>query len=110
MAAQLFTWVRNQISSVDVFCKLESVTLYLPKCELSMVISFSLYCEHLKIWVTCCDINRNSKMWGRYSPEDYLSWKKEEVAHAVQPMKAVIDILQRELGETFPSIMHHFFL
>ena len=75
-----------------------------------MVISCLLYCEHLKIWVTCGDINRNSEVWGRYSPEDYLSWKKEEVAYAVQPMKAVIDILQTELGETVPSMTHHFFL
>ena len=110
VAAKLFTWVRNQISSVDFFCKRQSVTLYLPKCELSMVISGLFYCEHLKIWVTCGDINRNSEVWGRYSPEDYLSWKKEEVAHAVQPMKAVIDILQEELGETVPSMTHHFFL
>ena len=110
VAAKLFTWVRNQISSVDFFCKRQSVTLYLPKCELSVVISCLFYCEHLKIWVTCCDINRNSEVWGRYSPEDYLSWKKEEVAHAVQPMKAVIDILQEELGETVPSMTHHFFL
>ena len=75
-----------------------------------MVISCLLYCEHLKIWVTCGDINRNSEVWGRYSPEDYLSWKKEEVAYAVQPMRAVIDILQTELGETVPSMTHHFFL
>ena len=39
-----------------------------------------------------------------------MSWKKEEVTRAVQPMKAVIDILQGELGETVPSITHHFFL
>ena len=48
VAAKLFTWVRNQISSVDFFCNRQSVTLYLPKCELSMVISCLLHCEHLK--------------------------------------------------------------
>ena len=110
VAAKLFTWIRNQISSVDYSCKRQSVTLYLPKCELSMVINCSFYREDLKISVTCGDICRNSEVWKRYSPEDYLSWKKEEVTRAVQPMKAVIDILQGELGETVPSITHHFFL
>lgn len=49
VAAKLFTWVRNQISSVDYSCKRQSVTLYLPKCELSLAISCLLYCEHIKI-------------------------------------------------------------
>ena len=110
VAAKFFTWIRNQISSVDYSCKRQSVTVYLPKCELSMVINCSFYRENLHISVRCGDICRNSEVWNRYSPEDYLSWKKEEVIHAVQPMKAVIDILQGELGETVPSITHHFFL
>ena len=110
VAAKVFTWVRNQISSVDFFCKRQSVSLYLPKCELSMVINCSFYREDLNISVTFGDICLNSEVWNRYSPQDYLSWKKEEVTRAVQPMKAVIDILQGELGETVPSITHHFFL
>ena len=104
-------WLPNSLRGSEIkyqalifFCKRQSVTLYFPKCELSMVINCSFYREDLKISVTCGDINRNSEVWGRYSPEDYLSWKKEEVTRAVLSMKAVIDILQGELGETFPSI------
>lgn len=38
--------------------------------------------------------------------------KKEEneVSRAVQPMKTIIKLLQKELGETVPPVTSHFFI
>jgi len=41
-------------------------------------------------------------------------WKKKkeesEVSRAVQPMKAIIERLQKELRETVPPVTSHFFI
>ena len=46
----------------------------------------------------------------RYCPEDYLYWGEEEVAAAARPMKPVIQLLQKELGDTTPPITDIFFV
>ena len=36
--------------------------------------------------------------------------EENEVTRAVQPMKAIIELLQKELGETIPPVTSHFFI
>ena len=125
VAAKLFTWVRNLESRVEAeefqtdssFAEHRNTTLHLPNCGKSMVIEAShsgdyvqSYDPELKIHITCGDLDVISEGFPRSSPEDYMSWKKEEVSDAIKPMQAVIKILQQELGETVPPITDHFFI
>jgi len=124
VVAKLFTWVRNLESKISkytgpatAFIEVRSVTLNLPSCGKSMVIETSYYGDyshthdpHLLIHVTCGDLYAVSVGFTRSSPEDYMSWKKEEVRAAVRPMKGVIDVLQKELGATVPQITDYFFI
>jgi len=125
VAAKLFTWVRNLESRVEAeefqtdssFAEHRNTTLHLPNCGKSMVIEAShsgdyvqSYDPELNIHITCGDLDVISEGFPRSSPEDYMSWKKEEVSDAIKPMKAVIKILQQELGETVPPITDHFFI
>jgi len=124
VAAKLFTWVRNLESSVSEYpgratalSELHSVTLNLPSCGKSMVIGTSYYVDYshtddpkLRIHVTCGNLNVESEGFTRSSPKDYMSWNKEEVSAAVKPMKGVIDVLQKELGETVPPVTDYFFI
>jgi len=125
VAAKLFTWVRNLESSVSeypgrAFTELRSVTLNLPSCGKSMVINTSYYNDYSlihgysksRIHVNCGDLDVESEgFFTPSSPEDYMSWNKEvDVSAAVRSMKRVIDVLQKELGETVPPITDHFFI
>ena len=128
VAAKLFTWVRkfeetytgNQATPV---CESRSITLHLPSCERSLVIqtivSRAETCSlgdyrheivpSLRIQITCGDLTVKSKGFRCPSREEYLSWKMEQVKRAVEPMKAVVELLQKELGETVPPITDDFF-
>lgn len=46
----------------------------------------------------------------RYCPEDYLYWGEEDIPAAAKPMKPVIQLLQKELGDTTPPITDLFFV
>jgi len=46
----------------------------------------------------------------RYSPEDILYWEEEAISAAATPMKPVIQLLQKELGNTVPQITDLFFV
>ena len=46
----------------------------------------------------------------RYCPEDFLYWEEEAIPAAAKPMKPVIQLLQKELGDTAPPITDHFFV
>lgn len=46
----------------------------------------------------------------RYCPEDLLYWEEEAVPAAAKPMKPVIQLLQKELGDTTPPITDLFFV
>ena len=116
VAAKLFNWVRNVESRVEegkfptasTFAERQNVALHLPNCRKRIVIEalhfgdyFQSYDPVLNIHITCENLNvYTSEGFPRSSPEDYMSWKKEEVSDAIKPMKAVIKILQKELGET----------
>ena len=124
VAAKLFTWVRNQESSREegepratCFTEYGKLTLRLPSCGRSMVIETSYFRDYghnydpeLSIRVTCGDLDVKSEGFSRYSPEDYMYWGEDEVSRAVEPMKAVMELLQKELGETVPLITNHFFI
>ena len=42
--------------------------------------------------------------------EDEKKKEENDVSRAVQPMKAIIKLLQKELGETVPPVTSHFFI
>ena len=46
----------------------------------------------------------------RYCPSDYEFWKEKEVQAVVKPMKPVVELLQKELGETVPPMTNNFFV
>ena len=46
----------------------------------------------------------------RYCPEDFLYWEEEAIPAAAKPMKPVIQLLQKELGDTTPPITDLFFV
>ena len=46
----------------------------------------------------------------RYCPEDFLYWEEEAIPAAAKPMKPVIQLLQKELGDTAPPITDLFFV
>ena len=64
----------------------------------------------LSIEVTCGDLFKKSEGLSRSLREECLSWKLEEVKRAVEPMKAMVELLQKELGGTVPPITDDFFL
>ena len=123
--ATLFTWVRKLESRVDEgkfptdssFAVHQNVTLHLPNCGKSMVIEASHFGDYVQssdpepsIHITCGDLDVPFDGFTRSSPADYMFWKNEEVSDAIKPMKSVIKILQKELGETVPPITDHFFI
>ena len=125
VAAKLFTWVRNLKSHSDnqgtvmktTFRESRSITLHLPSCEKTMVIQTWYFGDYsheivpsLRIQITCGDLTVKSEGFSRSSSEEYLSWKLGEVKRSVEPMKAVVELLQKELGETVPPITDDFFL
>lgn len=75
VVAKLFTWIRNQESSVEegepratCITKYESVTLHLPSCDKDMVIEtryfhdyIGNYNDELSIHVTCGDLDVTSE-------------------------------------------------
>ena len=46
----------------------------------------------------------------RYCPEDIFYWEEEAIPAAAKPMKPVIQLLQKELGDTTPPITDFFFV
>ena len=46
----------------------------------------------------------------RYCPEDFFYWEEEAIPAAAKPMKPVIQLLQKELGDTTPPITDLFFV
>ena len=120
VASKLFTWLRHQESSVECrpMCaernRATLRTFHLPSCGKSMVIESSYFVDYsdteLSIHVTCGDLEEKSEDFTSKSPEDYMYWAEEEVRDAVEDMEPVIELLQKELGETVPSITDHFFI
>ena len=68
------------------------------------------YDPELSIHITCGDLDVKSEGFARYSPEDYMYWEEEEVRGALEPLKEMRELLQKELGETVPPITDHFFI
>ena len=124
VAAKLFTWLRNQEFSDEEgepratsFTKHRNFTLHLPSCGKNMVINTSYFDDYgdnydpeLSIHITCGDLDVKSEGFTRSSPGDYIYWGEEEARDAVEPMKEVIELLQKELGETVPPITDRFFI
>jgi len=46
----------------------------------------------------------------RYCPEDILYWEEGAIPAAAKPMKPVIELLQKELGDTNPPVTDLFFV
>ena len=123
VAAKLFTWLRNQEFSEEegepratCFTEYRNFTLHLPSCGKNMTIETSYFGDYghnydpeLSIQVTCGDLDV-TEGFARYSPGDYMYCKGEEVRDAVEPMKGVIELLQKELGETVLPITNRFFI
>ncbi|KAL9982370.1 hypothetical protein ACROYT_G004403 [Oculina patagonica] len=124
VVAKLFTWIRNQESNekegwprATCITKYESVTLHLASCDKDMVIKTKYfhdyignYDDELSIHVTCGDLDITSEGFTRYCPEDLLYWEEEAIPAAAKPMKPVIELLQKELGDTTPPITDLFFV
>lgn len=124
MAAKLFTWIRKQKSSTEegeprATCSTEyrSVTLHLPGCDKNLKIDTTYFHDYignydnkLSIHVTCGDLDVKSEGFTHYCPEDYQYWEEKEVHAAVRPMKPVVELLQKELGDTVAPITDIFFV
>ena len=123
VATKLFTWIRHLESNMKgtgiptSFKENRSVTLHLPNCRKSMVIESSYFGNHShvhdrrhRIHVMCGDLDVISEGFTLSPPKDYMSWTKAEVRGAVEPKKAVLELLQKELGKTVPPITDHFFI
>ena len=117
VAAELLTWLRyqeswadKQLTYGDHNAKCKSVILHLPSCGKRMVIESFTYYPVQRIHVTGGDLDVTSEVITRFSPEHYMSWKKEKVRGAVEGMDPVIQLLQKELGKTVPPITDHFFI
>ena len=67
-----------------------------------------IYDSESSIHVTCGDLDVKSG-FSHGVPERYDYWEDEEIRDAVEPMKEVIELLQKELGETVPPVIDHFF-
>ncbi|KAL9982369.1 hypothetical protein ACROYT_G004402 [Oculina patagonica] len=97
-----------------------SVTLHLPSCNKDMVIETTYFRDYmsyignydneLSIHVTCGDIHVTSGGFTRYCPEDLLYWEEEAIPAAAKPMRPVIELLQKELGDTSSPITDLFFV
>ena len=129
VAAKLFTSVRkfeefhsgNQNSGLlTTFREGRSITLHLPRCKRSLVIKTWRFGDYShdgdeeivprsRIQVSCGDLSVKYEGFSHSSRQEYLSWKLEEVKRAVEPLKAVVELLQKELGETVPPITDYFF-
>ena len=115
VAAKLFTWVRSlkshsgnggSVMETTRFSESCGITIHLPSCERSLVIQTSYFEDYshenvpfLRIQISCGDLTVKSEGFSRWSRKC-----------AVEPMKAVVELLQKELGETVPPITDDFFL
>ncbi|KAJ7381292.1 hypothetical protein OS493_001413 [Desmophyllum pertusum] len=132
VAAKLFTWITNRETWEDsdkihnthaasCVTEYQYVTLQLPTCDKNMVIYTKHYHNYignrddeLSIHVICGDLDVTTGYGWRPTREGFirncLDWEEEKVSAAVEPMKPVIQLLQKELGDTVPPITGHFFI
>ena len=128
VAAKLLTWFVNEEfsrehceHSATSFTDCRSVTLHLPSCGKLVTIKTTVkHCvigdyDHViyadsksSIHVTCGDLDVNSG-FSHDVPEGYNHWEEGEVRGVVEPMTEVVELLQKELGETVPPITDYFF-
>ncbi|KAJ7365652.1 hypothetical protein OS493_002364 [Desmophyllum pertusum] len=70
--------------------------------------------DELSIHVICGDLDATTGYRWRSTPEDnktvVTGLGRGKVSAAVEPMKPVIQLLQKELGDTVPPITGHFFI
>ena len=124
VVAKLLTWFRSAESSREegeprATCYTESgkFTLQLPSCAKKMAIETSHFGDYghnydreLTICVSCEDLNAKSERFSSYHPEDYMYMVEEEIDGVEKSMKGVIEVLQKELGDTVPPINGRFFI
>ena len=124
VVAKLLTWLRNAESSKEegeprATCYTESrkFTLQLPRCAKKMVIETSHFGDYghnydieLTIRASCGDLNAESEGFSSSHPGDYMYMGEEEVNGVAESMKGVIEVLQKELGDTVPPINGRFFI
>ncbi|PFX21592.1 uncharacterized protein LOC111335380 [Stylophora pistillata] len=124
VAAKLFTWIKNQEKSTEkgeprMTCVTEyrSVTLHLPGCDKDLKIDTTYFYDYhdnyyneLRIHVTCGDLDVKWNDFTCNGPDAYQYWTEEEVLAAVEPMKPVVKLLQKELGDTVPPLTDLFFI
>ncbi|KAL9982372.1 hypothetical protein ACROYT_G004405 [Oculina patagonica] len=127
VVAKLFTWIRYQEGAeregwprATCITNYGRVTLHLPSCNKDMVIETTYFRDYmsyignydneLSIHVTCGDIHVTSGGFTRYCPEDLLYWEEEAIPAAAKPMRPVIELLQKELGDTSSPITDLFFV
>ncbi|XP_068720119.1 uncharacterized protein [Montipora capricornis] len=124
LVAKLFTWLRSEKSSREegepratCYTECRKITLHLPKCAKEMTIETSHFGDYghnydreLSIFVTCGDLKVRSERFSSHHPEDYMYMEDEEVAGVVDSMKEVIELLQKEVGETVKPISGRFFI
>ena len=124
VVAKLFTWLRSEKTwnedgepRATCYTECRTITLHLPNCAKEMTIETSHfgdyghnYDQELSINVTCGELNVRSEGFSSSHPGDYMYMGDEEVAGVEEPMKEVIEVLQKELGETFKPISGQFFI
>ena len=119
VAAKLFTWVRDLKCTVynSLCSETRNVTLHLPKCKKSVIISAKLDRESIVrscpiLRINCGDLSvKSSSRSDASGPLDnFIHWTKEEVERACGPLKSVMELLLKELGETVPPLTPYFFL
>ena len=124
VVAKLLTWLRSTESSREegeprATCYKErgKFTLQLPSCAKKMAIETSHFGDYghnydreLTIRVSCEDLNAKSERFSRDHPEDYMYMTEKAVNGVARSMKGVIEVLQKELGDTVPPINGRFFI
>ena len=136
VAAKLLTWLRNKESTVEKNIKRLhstetsskknwSITLLLPGCEKTMIIKTSYFVKsgnllfhstqtnkQIGIQIKCGDIDVTAKfsLSQRSKLKNYMYWTQEILGLSMKPIKAAIEVLQREIGETDPPTSNYFFI
>lgn len=136
VAAKLLTWLRNKESTVEKNIKRLhstetsskknwSITLHLPGCEKTMIIKTSYFVKsgnllfhstqtnkQIGIQIKCGDIDVTAKfsLSQRSKLKNYMYWTQETLGLSMKPIKAAIEVLQREIGETDPPMCNYFFI
>ncbi|KAK3755808.1 hypothetical protein QZH41_003193 [Actinostola sp. cb2023] len=120
IAAKLYMWIKSSDRGQEEGTAKEyrKLTIHLPNCDQDLTIT-TLYFDYIgnynreiTIKVSCGELNIEIEDLLIRSPEDYRykHWSNKYMYKIVEPMKSVIDLLQKEFGETNPPIADRFLI